>query len=483
MENNSLTIGANTVISFTEDQSRAINGIFDFISAPYSLKNAIASLSGAGGTGKTFITKHIIQNCIYSPSSIVCAAPTHKACRVLSNSLGGKKVMTIQSMFGFRMDISIADFDPNNPKFTPVVTPKLEEGVSLLIIDEASMINAELVKYINNFCKKRDIKILYIGDASQLSPVNERQSTAFVISNNKFVLNQIVRQQETNPVKTLLDIIRQDIANKTYNFLDYIKKNSICYNELGEGFCVVNPTKFRDLIQERFNNEEYKKNINLYRVIGYTNLKVTAWNKFIRDVIVENPNNNVITKHDLVMSYETIVDNYLAQIITNSEDYIVKDIVNMQDKNYGFKGHVVRFQNINGGAVSPPVFIIDHKDKSTAIKYATVINKLKTAAQNAHKGARSTAWKVYFNFKKQYLTITNFVDKNGKIIIKRDLDYGFAITSHRSQGSTYNNVFVDLNDILFDKNGVPYNDIDDLLRRVYVACSRAKNELIICYGA
>lgn len=50
------------------------------------------------------------------------------------------------------------------------------------------------------------------------------------------------------------------------------------------------------------------------------------------------------------------------------------------------------------------------------------------------------------------------------------------------QGSTYDVVFVDVNDIVYDKNGRPYFNQDDLLRRLYVACSRARKELVLCYG-
>lgn len=50
------------------------------------------------------------------------------------------------------------------------------------------------------------------------------------------------------------------------------------------------------------------------------------------------------------------------------------------------------------------------------------------------------------------------------------------------QGSTYDTVFVDINDMIYDRTGKPYNDQDDLLRRLYVACSRASKELILCYG-
>jgi hypothetical protein len=50
------------------------------------------------------------------------------------------------------------------------------------------------------------------------------------------------------------------------------------------------------------------------------------------------------------------------------------------------------------------------------------------------------------------------------------------------QGSTYDTVFVDVNNMVFDSNGIPYADQDELLRRLYVACSRARKNLILCYG-
>ena len=66
--------------------------------------------------------------------------------------------------------------------------------------------------------------------------------------------------------------------------------------------------------------------------------------------------------------------------------------------------------------------------------------------------------------------------------LRADIDYGFALTSHKAQGSTYKNVFVDINDMVFDKNGHPYTNADDLLRRLYVACSRASDFLVLNYG-
>ena len=64
-------------------------------------------------------------------------------------------------------------------------------------------------------------------------------------------------------------------------------------------------------------------------------------------------------------------------------------------------------------------------------------------------------------------------------MFSRDLDYGFSLTSHKSQGSTFDTSLVDVMDIVFDKNGYPYVDAEEVNRRLYVACSRCKNKLYL----
>ena len=58
-------IGKDKVIkgnfSFTKDQQNAIDGIISFIATPFNPAKYIVGLTGAGGTGKTFITKYIIR--------------------------------------------------------------------------------------------------------------------------------------------------------------------------------------------------------------------------------------------------------------------------------------------------------------------------------------------------------------------------------------------------------------------------------------
>ena len=53
-----------------------------------------------------------------------------------------------------------------------------------------------------------------------------------------------------------------------------------------------------------------------------------------------------------------------------------------------------------------------------------------------------------------------------------DIDYGYCITVHKSQGSTYSNIFIDIQDII--KNNK--NDVNEC---VYTAITRASNSLSI----
>ena len=74
----------------------------------------------------------------------------------------------------------------------------------------------------------------------------------------------------------------------------------------------------------------------MYRIIAYTNACVSNWNNYIRNNIIKDANKSIITKNDLIMSYETIVNEFMEIIINNSEEYIINDIVNFVDDTYGF---------------------------------------------------------------------------------------------------------------------------------------------------
>ena len=469
-----------STLGFTKDQSKAYDDLIKFIQDDYNENDYKRALTGAAGTGKTYLVKALIKNCGYSYSTIGLAAPTHKACRVLNESIDipNVNINTLQSDLGIRPNFDVEKFDINNPPFDPKGRIKIGE-YKLYIIDESSMINRRLLVFIEEVCKSNKCKIIYIGDASQLAPVNEKYSAAFK-GIKTYALNQIVRQGDDNPISHLLDLLRYDIQHKSFTFLEYIYKNPSKFNEdYTKGYQVCNSKDFETIVYNNFNDEELTRNIDFCKIIAYTNNTVSAWNKFVRDAIIKDADKSVITKNDLVISYVTIVNQFNDSIIKNSEEYILKDVVNYVHPKYQLKGFMVRFTAIHGGYNTTPLFILDHKDPATIKMYVALSRTLIDEAKNASVKLRAQRWKEYYEFKESCLLLTNILTNTGSIMFGRDLDYGFALTSHKSQGSTFDTTFVDVRDIVYDKYGHPYNDAEEINRRLYVACSRSRNKLYL----
>lgn len=77
-------------------------------------------------------------------------------------------------------------------------------------------------------------------------------------------------------------------------------------------------------------------------------------------------------------------------------------------------------------------------------------------AKYAHGSVKSTKWKEYFTYKDNHLTLITFPIKEGDVkkgYVSKDIDYAFSLTVHKLQGSTIENTFVDLNDMLYYSTG------------------------------
>ena len=471
------------IAGLTKDQQKAYQGLIEFINKPFNRNDFKRALVGAGGVGKTFVLKTILKNCNISFSQIGVSAPSHKACRVIRDSLAGLpvNVNTIQSDYGMRPDYNIDKFNERDIQFSRQGRIKVED-YNLYVVDEASMINKALFNYmckalVNNCCK-----LLLLGDVDQVPPVNELEPSAFK-NVTTYRLTQIVRQDEDNPIRKICSMLRNDVEHYSFTFLNYISTHKSEFDStMTKGFMVCNSAEFQHQVELQFSDEAITKNTDYVKVIAYTNIAVSAWNKFIREAIIKNSEKSVITKNDLITSYITLVNEFKEIIIRNSEDYIVRDIANYTHPKYDIKGFMVKFQAVHGGQVTSPLFVLDHRDRYSIKKYCQLCNDLIEQAKNAPKQQRAAKWKKYFEFRESCLILINIAKADGTVLHYRNLDYGFSLTSHKSQGSTYNVSMVDINDIVYDKNGHPYNNAKDINRRLYVAVSRAKEKVILRYG-
>ena len=475
------------ISGFTDDQRKAYENIIGFIKSYFNPSKPKIALTGPAGTGKTFLIRAIIKNCGLLYSQIGLVAPTHKATRVAKEAIAIPQIKsnTLQSDLGLKPNFDIEKFDINSVKFS--LSGRLKIGdYKVYIVDEASMINRSLCMYLEKQCLENKCKLIYIGDAFQLPPPNENYSSAFR-SIQLCELKQIVRQDENNPIRPLLEMLRYDIKNNTTTFLNYIytarrENNHIQFDETNtKGYAICDENEFRDVVSMYFTNPILEKNVDYVKVIAYTNMCVSSWNKTIRQAIIKDADKSILTKHDLILSYKTLINAFNESIIVNSEDYIINDdgLVNYIHPKYEIRGFLVKFRAIHGGKISTPLFVVDHTDMFSVQKYLQIYNGLIMAAKTAPKQLRAQKWKEFYAFTEECLLLTNIVDENDNPLAFRSIDYGFALTSHKSQGCTFDNVCVDVKDIVYNRYGQLRDNINITNRLLYVACSRTKNKLYL----
>ena len=450
-------------------QQQAIDKLSDW----YFSNELECTLEGVAGSGKTFILRYFLENIVNKSYTIT--APTHKALRVLESQVG-RKGMTLHSLHGLKPNIDLQNFDIENPQFDPLNPSKIQ-NYNLVVIDECSMINKDLFQLNRNRATTYNVKILYVGDSLQLPPVNEEISLTFATVKNKVVLTDIVRQEEGNPLLELFSLLRNDIKNQTNTFLNYIVRNRSNIQD-GIGYEIIPRAMFNQRLIDEFNSDTFHKNIDHFRITAYTNKAVSDWNIIVRNSIV-GKDADIMHINDLVLSYNTIVDEFKEPIILNSEDYILEDI-RPYISDEGIKTFAVNLKSMYDGHITQPFLIVDTKDASF-LKYKEILTHLYNRAANRVQHG----WYVYYKFKNRFLTNLKFSIETiqGTKWINKDIDYGYSMTVHKTQGSTFDNVAIDLTDIVFQNTrfGRRENDIDIRNKLMYVALSRARKSVIIKY--
>lgn len=123
-------------------------------------------ITGKAGTGKSTLLK-VIRDSL--TENYVVLAPTG----VAAVNIGGQ---TIHSFFGFRPDITVEKvLKKKNPR-----NPDVYENLEVLIIDEISMVRADLLDCVSTFLSMHGpergrafggVQLIFIGDLYQLPPI------------------------------------------------------------------------------------------------------------------------------------------------------------------------------------------------------------------------------------------------------------------------------------------------------------------------
>ena len=150
-------------------------------------------LAGLAGTGKTTIVRYFMDKLNLHPDDVAFVAFTGKAALVLTSM--GTPATTIHKL------IYKAKEDPKTKKLYFERATKLDKNLSLIVVDEASMVSEVIQKDLESF----GIPIIYIGDHGQLPPV---EGISKLMINPDIKLEKIHRQAEGNPIIFLAKMAR-----------------------------------------------------------------------------------------------------------------------------------------------------------------------------------------------------------------------------------------------------------------------------------
>ena len=453
----------------SEDQEKALQHMIKFVSS----KDRQMLLAGYAGVGKTSVLR-IFLNYMKehkSATEIVCTAPTNEAVRVIAKITGEDYSKTIFSLLG----LALMHVDDKDPILTQVGSPKIQE-YDLVIIDECSMLDHEIVQKIEGVLRQFSyLKVIYIGDEAQLPPIldTKRGITRSIVFGlqNKVQLTEVMRTAKDSPIIGVVTDIRNNLDSPD----DVFSRDSVI-NEKGDGIQFYDSRdEFMEDLFTDFCSDEYKTDNNYVRSIAYTNKAIYAMNQQIRKRLFQSD-----TLLEYVVGENLIVDEPITERINSKVSKIiynagqrlrVLDISTSSDDEYGFRVwdlRVVNYEDPIDEQVKRTISVIFKEDVELYYGALTELaNKAKSKLLKQIPGKDGTmrnaytkaeAWSGYFNFKEGYSWVK----------------YSYAMTVHKSQGSTVKKVYVverDLNRLTWDDK--QRNQLK------YVAFTRASNKLNI----
>lgn len=444
------------------------------------------TLSGYAGTGKSTIIGIFSKwlNNRIGRGNIVYTAPTHRANVITKQNNPSANVYTLSALFGFTPDTDEAmereSLDLNDLKFRAKNQMKYEPG-QLIIIDEASMVQDGLYEYVQEIIAKYDGSVIYVGDSAQLRPVKSDHISKVFTSDGvpQITLTKVERTGD-NPILKEATRIRQGEG------LSY----QTDINDKGQGVLYTsNDTVINENLKQIISSEEFNADPLHFRVITATNAAAATYNSKIRSLRYGKFAKPFV-KGDILMGYSNKLRKPDGSYrLINSMDYIVQNVRDTTVKFRTDKG-TIEFKAFNlsirpvGGTIMNDfqLTVIDKNEPDSKIfeivEYKDRLFKMaKEAKQNGQISRSRDLNQMAYSVDNELNITKNLEDNQGRLKIRKAIDYGYAQTVWKSQGSTYSKVLILSNEIDTFGYGKDAMQLRNELR--YVAVSRAKNFVII----
>ncbi len=431
-----------TTFKLTHDQANAIAQMKEFCAYP---EHIFFRLTGYAGTGKSFTICQLIQWLQDNDYKVIACSPTNKAAKNLesmASEVGIQlEVTTVAKLLGQQ---AVINPKTGKEEFVSQGTETIDT-YDVIIIDEFSMVNMDnfidIKVEVENSTKT---KVIFVGDSAQLPPVGEKEP---IVATHPDItchanLSTVVRYD--GELAKVAEKVRTDRSyNQTiYPFITTSDRTIVCLDRY----------EWLQTAVKLFKSDEFKVNPNYVRFLVWRNKQADVLNAYVRnllwgeDVASYVPGDRLIAK---VPVFRSIPDYTTKgrkkrdkwQIIMNSSEEceVVAESKLTYDNTYGWQHWQV------------PVITDDGLRLDLKILTENGLNDQKEYLRELKQKRK---WKAYYNAIKSF----------------DNVPYAYAITTHKSQGSSIDYIFPDT----LDMRGCP-----DLQKILYTALTRAKRQAFI----
>ena len=445
-----------------DDQQNALDFILQFVDDPARRQML---LYGAAGTGKTSLINVLLDELDRRPSDsaprYICTAPTNKAVEVIADRTGRDYRQTIFSIMG----LVLVDYDDSKPRLKKERDGSLD-SYDLVIVDEASMVSLQLLAEIQRqlqLCTA--VKVIYVGDRCQIPPVEDAnngmlESIIFQLP-IKIELTKVMRTADENPILGVVTKMRENMQSPVDLFEH---TTAVAPSGIGVWFDEYEKPFMSKMI-EYFVSDKYKADSNYALAVAWTNAAVDAINARVRKAIYPDTDLEYEVGEEIRVTKTYGVDRRVGHGTIYNVVYPIEQRLKIhtvqvtEDPAY----HVPCYKMYVSGRNVPAntVYVVTSDGMNaynqTKMKLAEESReRAKMLDRNGHRlYTNKDAWKPYTEF-------THFYMWPG---------YIYAMTAHKSQGSTVDNVFVIERNI----NRIEEDELRNKLK--YTAFTRAAKEL------
>jgi exodeoxyribonuclease-5 len=419
--------------ALTAEQLVALDALDAFVQG----NEKLFLLTGYAGTGKTTLLQVFINGLREQGDErpIVLTAFSNKATKVLASMSAQWQLdvdaMTCCKLLGLRPVINEEDgkqvFQPDRRQGSQL------DRYRLVIVDECSMVNEELwellVSAVSNLY--RGTQILFVGDPAQLPPVNEQESACFRQIIHRAELTEVVRYGGA------IGVIAEDVRrNLERDRLPQFQSDTNA--DKTEGCFVLPCAAWEALLIRAFTSRAYQQNPDQVRALAYTNRRVAQLNRLIRNAIYSSNALRFVPGERLIAINPCLEEESIL-LPTSAECEVL--------------------QVARGRQGEWPIWILDVETEEGEYKILRVLHE---SGQEEFKAklnflAKEKRWMEFWDMQQCF----------------HDVDYAYSLTIHKSQGSTFQDVFVDVPSMLVNRNVVERNQL------CYVAFTRAAKRLFL----